>query len=120
MGKIEYELLSSSDAPQVGVLRVMLPASVVGVVRQRRLVAVRVKPPWKTPLGNSGAIGVGQDSLPVEPWKHSSSLGFAPVVVAVLREVVRMVACPGEVVSADPRQRSPWRWDVPLPSAEKG
>ena len=45
VGEVEDELLPSADAPQIGVVSVAPPAPAVGVVGQRRLVAVGVEPP---------------------------------------------------------------------------
>ena len=56
MSEVQYELLPSTDAPQVGVVSVVLPASGVGVVGQRRLVAMGREPTWQPPIRNARAI----------------------------------------------------------------
>ena len=118
VGEVQHELLPSADGPQVGVVSVVLPASAFGVVGQGRPVAVGIEPPWESPLGNAGAVGVGQNQPLVEFAKYSRSRDFAAVVVtvqfelrccrvdgvlfvAVLREEVGMMACPWEVIWPD-------------------
>ena len=87
MGKVEHELLSSSDASQVGVVSVASPAPAVGVVSQWRLVAFRIEPPRQAPIRDAGAMGVGQDQPSVEPAKYSPSRDFALVVTAQVQPV---------------------------------
>ena len=50
VGEVQHELLPSTDALQVGVIGVAPPASAVGVVGQRRLVAVGIEPPREPPI----------------------------------------------------------------------
>ena len=56
MSEVQHELLTSTDTSQVGVVGVATPASGVGMVWQRWLVAIGKEPLREPPIRNARAI----------------------------------------------------------------